>query len=290
VESAVLLETRQLAMSFSGVQALRGVDFTLRQGEVHAICGENGAGKSTLINILCGVIPRGSYQGEVSLQGVALQLRSIAHAQASGIAVIHQELALCPELSVAENICLGLEPCHHGLVDWMAMFTQARDALKAFQLEIDPRTRLGDLGIAAQQLIEIVRALRRRPRILILDEPTAALSQREVAVLLETIRTLRRQGVSCIFISHRLDEVFAISDRITVLRDGRSISTTDTSATTREAVIRDMVGRDLGELYPRVARCSRSTGSARTAATATGCAWTGCPSSCAPVRCWASAG
>lgn len=251
--SAPLLEVRRLTKRFPGVLALSEVSFDLRPGEIHALCGENGAGKSTLIKLLSGIHPHGSYEGEILVDGRTAHFAGIRAAGAAGIAVITQEFALVDELSVAENLFLGREPLRGGLIDWPAMWKRAAELLAAFGLKLDPDTPVGALGIGQKQLLEILRALDKQTRVLVLDEPTAALPEHEVGVLLDHLRALRTRGTACIYISHRLDEVFAVADRITVLRDGRSIATRPVRDYTVATVIRDMVGRELGELFPRAA-------------------------------------
>ena len=249
-----LLEARGLTKKFPGVTALRAVAFDLRPGEIHALCGENGAGKSTLIKLLAGIHPHGSYEGELRVNDHAVAFHSIREAEAAGIAVITQELALIAELSVAENIFLGRAPrCGpRGLrVDWLEMHRRAAVLLADFGLPIAPETPVHELGIGQKQLVEIIRAIDKQSRVLVLDEPTAALSEHEVAVLLEHLRRLRAQGTACIYISHKLDEVFALADRITVLRDGASIVTLPTRDTTIPAIIKHMVGREISDLFPR---------------------------------------
>ncbi len=249
-----LLEARGLTKKFPGVTALRAVAFDLRPGEIHALCGENGAGKSTLIKLLAGIHPHGSYEGELRVNDHAVAFHSIREAEAAGIAVITQELALIAELSVAENIFLGRAPrCGpRGLrVDWLEMHRRAAALLADFGLAIAPETPVHELGIGQKQLVEIIRAIDKQSRVLVLDEPTAALSEHEVAVLLEHLRRLRAQGTACIYISHKLDEVFALADRITVLRDGASIVTLPTRDTTIPAIIKHMVGREISDLFPR---------------------------------------
>lgn len=246
-----LLAAEGLVKRFPGVIALGGVSFDLRPGEVHALCGENGAGKSTLIKVLSGVHPHGSYEGRVRVRGTETAFRSVRDAERAGVGVIHQELALVGELSVAENLFLGAEPRRYGLIDWLGMHRSARDLLARVGLEVEPDAPVGTLGVGEQQLVEIARALGKRTEVLILDEPTAALAEREVEVLLEVMRELRHAGIACVFISHRLEEVFRSADRITVLRDGRSVGTFDAADTNRTEVIQHMVGREIGELFPR---------------------------------------
>jgi D-xylose transport system ATP-binding protein len=248
-----LLSLRQIRKRFGGVVALAGVDFDLRPGEVHALCGENGAGKSTLIKILSGVHPSGSFQGEYSLFNRPARFASHADAAAAGIAVIYQELALCEELSVAENIFLGDEPRTGPLdlfIDHARMQQEVKQLLAAFAIELDPRARVGRLGVGQKQLVEIAKALGRRSRVLVLDEPTAALSEREAQALLQLLRELSARGTACVYISHKLEEVFSIAARITVLRDGRSVLTRPTSELDPATVIRAMCGRAVAELYP----------------------------------------
>jgi D-xylose transport system ATP-binding protein len=249
--SAALLEARHLTKKFPGVIALRDVAFDLRAGEIHALCGENGAGKSTLIKLLSGIHPHGSYEGELLVEGRPVTFRNIRDAEAAGIAVITQEFALVDELSVAENIFLGRAPCRGLRVDWLEMNRRAGELLADFGLAIAPDTPVSALGIGHKQLIEIVRAMDKKTRVLVLDEPTAALTEQEVAVLLDHLRRLRAQGTTCIYISHKLDEVFAVADRITVLRDGSSITTLTTAQATIPLVIKHMVGREITDLFPR---------------------------------------
>ena len=246
-----LLTARGITKRFPGVTALRDVSFQLRPGEIHAICGENGAGKSTLIKLLSGLHPHGSYDGELSVRGQPAHFHDIADAERAGLAVIYQELALVEQLSVAENIFLGAEPCRHGLIDWPRVHREARELLERFGVEIDPHAECARLGVGQKQLVEIVKALRKNSRILILDEPTAALAEHEVQILLTILRDLRQRGIACIYISHKLDEVFALADRITVLRDGTTIWTKATRDTDQADVIRAMVGREITDLFPR---------------------------------------
>jgi D-xylose transport system ATP-binding protein len=246
-----ILEARGITKRFGNVVALRDVTFDLRAGEIHALCGENGAGKSTLIKTLSGIHPAGSYDGQLVMDGEPVVFHGTKDAEAAGLAVIYQELALVPEMSVAENIFLGQEPTRRGLVDWLTIVEHAKKLLDRFRLAIDPEQRVATLGVGQQQLVEIVKALSKRSRLLILDEPTAALSDTEVSILLDILRGLRDQGVTCVYISHRLEEVLAISDRVTVLRDGETIETLRTADVTQAEIIKRMVGREIDDLFPR---------------------------------------
>jgi D-xylose transport system ATP-binding protein len=248
----MILAARQLTKKFPGVTALKDVSFDLRAGEIHALCGENGAGKSTLIKLLSGIHPHGSYEGSFEVGDREARFASIADAARAGIAVIYQELALVGEMTVAENIFLGCEPKRWGgLIDWPRMFRDAQALLDRFKVGLDARAHVADLGVGQKQLVEIVKALAKDSRLLILDEPTAALAEHEVLILLDILRDLRARGIACIYISHKLDEVFALADRITVLRDGATVSTRAAAETSKAQVIREMVGREIGDLFPR---------------------------------------
>ncbi|EDY82771.1 ABC transporter, ATP-binding protein [Verrucomicrobiia bacterium DG1235] len=246
------LQVQALTKRFPGVLALDRVSFDLEPGEVHALCGENGAGKSTLIKCLSGIWQHGTYEGSIHVNGIEARMRGIRNAETLGIGVIYQELALVSEMTVAENIFLGSEPTTAtGLIDWNQMYSKTRALLQEYALDLDPAARIGDLGIGHQQLVEIVKALSKDTKILLLDEPTAALTETEVEILLDIIRSLRKRGVTCVYISHKLDEVFAISDRITVLRDGCSIATHLAAETSKSAIIEEMVGREIKDLFPK---------------------------------------
>ena len=245
-----ILEAENITKQFYGVTALEKVSFDLRRGEVHALVGENGAGKSTLIKILSGVWPSGSFEGSIRMSGTTVRFHSIADAEAVGIAVIYQELALVPDMTVAENIFLGNEPARGGLIDWNQLYAETQRLLALYGLELDPSGRVSDLGIGQQQLVEIVKALSKNSRVLLLDEPTAALTELEVEVLLGIIRGLRDRGISCIYISHKLDEVLSIADRLTVLRDGRSVASVERETAVRSEIVRSMVGREVNEQFP----------------------------------------
>ncbi len=246
-----ILSARKITKRFPGVTALRDVSFDLFPGEIHALCGENGAGKSTLIKLLSGLHPHGSYDGELEVMAQPAQFRGIADAQRKGLAVIYQELALVEEMTVAENIFLGCEPRRFGFVDSGRMLAEARALLQKFRIDLPPDRPVARLGVGQKQLVEIVKALARESRVLILDEPTAALAEHETQILLHILRDLRGRGIACIYISHRLEEVFAIADRITVLRDGSTVFTARAADTNKAELIRHMVGREIQELYPR---------------------------------------
>src|SRR5258708_1864865 len=246
-----LLELKNITKDFPGVRALDGVSFNLERGEVHALCGENGAGKSTLIKILCGYYPFGSYGGEVLLNNQPVHFKNLKASEEKGIALIAQELALVPELSVAENLLLGREPVHNGFIQWDKVRAEAQRALELVGLKVALDHPVKELGIGQQQMIEIAKALSKKAEILVLDEPTAALTEADTKRLLESLRHLKSQGVSCIYISHRLEEVGQIADRVTVLRDGKSIITDAVAKLSQEKIISNMVGREVKNLYPR---------------------------------------
>jgi D-xylose transport system ATP-binding protein len=248
--SSALLEARGIIKRFSGITALAGVDFDLRVGEVHALCGENGAGKSTLIKVLTGIHAVGSFEGQISVDGKPCSFTSIRDAERAGISVIYQELALVDEMTVAENVFLGHEPRRRGFIDQERMVFETREVLGRFGIDLDPEAPVGSLGVGQKQLVEIAKALRKESRVLILDEPTAALSDREIEVLLNIVLELKRRNVGLVYISHKLDEVFRIADRVTVLRDGSSIVTRNAEDLSPEKVIEHMVGRKLDTLMP----------------------------------------
>jgi ABC-type sugar transport system ATPase subunit len=232
---------------FGGVRALQGADMTAEKGEILGLCGENGAGKSTILKVLSGVHPFGSYAGEVRVHGVVQRLRGTSDAQKAGIAMVHQELMLVPELTVAQNLLLGREPLRFGLLDDAALEAAARAMLQRFGFaeEIDPTVPIAALGIGLQQIVEIVRALSHDGSVLVLDEPTAALTSREADRLMAWLRDLRQGGTTCVYVSHRMDEVFALCDRITVLRDGRTAGTRVTKDTSPSEIVSLMVGRSI---------------------------------------------
>ncbi len=250
-DRAPFLEMRAITKSFPGVRALDGVTFDLGRGELHALVGENGAGKSTLMKVLGGVYPHGSYGGEILIDGALQRFNGVRDAASAGIAVIFQELSLVKDLSVGENIFLGREPRRFGVIRWTELYRRAQALLHELNLPIDPHTPIRQLGIGQQQLVEIAKALSQEARILVLDEPTAALTDAEVETLFRIINTLRARGVGMIYISHKLGEVFRMSDRITVLRDGRTVGTDATRNWDEQRVIARMVGREVGDIFPQ---------------------------------------
>ncbi len=246
--AAPLLELRGAGKSFGGVVALEGVDFDLRAGEIHGLVGENGAGKSTTMKIIAGV--HYDYRGEMLVDGRPVRFRSPGEALAAGVGMVHQELSVAPELTVAENVFLGAQPTARlGLVDWARMNREARRLIESLGLDLDPRARMGDLPVGLQQLVELARVLFSGARILILDEPTSALSPPEVERLFTVLRRLRGEGRGLVFISHFLDDVLAISDRVTVFRNGRRVTTEPVAGLTKDAVIGHMIGRRSAELH-----------------------------------------
>ncbi len=247
-----ILRMQGITKTFPGVKALQDVNLTVRRGQIHAICGENGAGKSTLMKVLSGVYPHGSYTGDIAFDGEPCHFTGIRDSEARGIVIIHQELALAPQLSVAENIFLGNERASHGLIDWNRTNHEAAELLGRVGLRENPVTVINDLGVGKQQLVEIAKALSKRVRLLILDEPTAALNDEDSAHLLGLLRGLRDEGITCVIISHKLNEVMAIADEVTILRDGRTIETLDlaTDDVTEDRIISGMVGRDLDHRFP----------------------------------------
>ena len=250
VTPATFLEMRNITKSFPGVRALDGVSLDLRRGEIHALVGENGAGKSTLMKVLGGVYPHPQYGGEIYIDGRVEQFSGVRDAEKSGIAVIFQELSLVREMSVGENIFLGREPRKFGVIRWEELYRSARALLDDLHLSIDPHTPIRNLGIGQQQLVEIAKALSHNARILVLDEPTAALTDSEVETLFGILSKLRARGVGMIYISHKLNEVLRISDRITVLRDGKTVGTNTVANWTEPQIIARMVGREVGDIFP----------------------------------------
>ncbi len=253
MDHSTILEMRSITKTFPGVKALQDVNLTVRRGEIHAICGENGAGKSTLMKVLSGVYPHGTYDGAIVFEGEEVEFGSINDSEGRGIVIIHQELALVPYLSVAENIFLGNEVRGAGpLIDWNKANAEAAKLLARVGLDENPTTPVSQLGVGKQQLIEIAKALSKEVKLLILDEPTAALNDNDSEHLLALLRHLQQQGITSIIISHKLNEIAEIAGRTTIIRDGRTIETLDMSdpGSTQDRIIRGMVGRDLEHRYP----------------------------------------
>ncbi|HEY8529773.1 MAG TPA: multiple monosaccharide ABC transporter ATP-binding protein [Paenibacillaceae bacterium] len=247
-----ILEMRNITKRFPGVTALDNVNFKVREGEIHALCGENGAGKSTLMKVLSGVYPYGTYEGEILFRGKVCEFRDIKQSEQLGIVIIHQELDLIPWLSIAENIFLGNERKRRGLIDWNETVVRTRELLKLVGLDENPDTLVTHLGVGKQQLVEIAKALSKEVKLLILDEPTAALNEEDSENLLRLIRQFKERGISSIIISHKLNEIMKVADSITILRDGKTIETLDMKKdeVTEDRIIRGMVGRDLTQRFP----------------------------------------
>ncbi|HEY0605322.1 MAG TPA: sugar ABC transporter ATP-binding protein [Herpetosiphonaceae bacterium] len=246
-----LLQVQHLSKSFGGVHALRDVQFELRSGEIHALLGENGAGKSTLIKLMTGIYQPDA--GEILLDGQPVHFENTHAAQAQGVVAIYQEPSLFPDLDIAENIFVGRQPTRRGRIDWSRMYADAADLLRRLGVALDPRTKARALSVAQMQLVEIARAISIQARLLIMDEPTSSLTLGEIEDLFVIVRQLRAQGTSIIFISHHLEELFALCDRVTILRDGTYVGTRDMDAITNEGLIQMMVGRTLNELFPKQA-------------------------------------
>jgi len=253
VENDVILEFKDVTKEFPGVVALKEVSFQIRRGEIHGICGENGAGKSTLMKILSGVYPYGTYQGTVLYNGEELMLAEGAIRKASerGIAIVYQELTLVPTMTVGENVFLGREPVEHGVINWEKLYADTREILSRYQLNISPEETVKTLGVGRMQMVEIAKALSENATVLILDEPTSALSDAEVEKLMDILKTLKSYGITCIYITHKLEELFRITNSVTVMRDGKVITTQPTKALTLEKLVRFMVGREIKERFPK---------------------------------------
>ncbi len=250
--SPAILEMIGITKEFPGVRALDNVSMTVRRGEIHAICGENGAGKSTLMKVLSGVHPSGTYEGRIVYNGEDVHFTGIRSSEHVGIVIIHQELALIPELSVTENIFLGNEVTNHGVIDWVTARQRAVGLLERVGLDVDPDTAIKNLGVGQQQLIEIAKALSKDVQLLILDEPTSALNEEDSANLLNILRQLKAKGLTSIMISHKLNEIAEIADSITIIRDGKTIESLDVGAgdVDEDRIIRGMVGRTLESRFP----------------------------------------
>ncbi|WMT91683.1 multiple monosaccharide ABC transporter ATP-binding protein [Pelagibacterium sp. H642] len=247
-----ILEMRGITKSFPGVNALENVNLVVERGEIHALVGENGAGKSTLMKVLSGVYPSGEYEGQIIFEGEERHFHSIAESERCGIVIIHQELALVPLLSIAENIFLGNERASNGVIDWGETYRRTEGLLQRVSLKESPRTRVTHLGLGKQQLVEIAKALSKEVKLLILDEPTSSLNETDSQALLALLVELKGRGISSILISHKLNEISQVADRITVLRDGHTVSTLDchTAEISEADIVRDMVGRPLNDRFP----------------------------------------
>lgn len=247
-----ILEMRNITKTFPGVKALNNVNLKVKKGEIHALCGENGAGKSTLMKVLSGVYPHGTYTGDILFNGKVCDFKDIKQSENLGIVIIHQELALIPYLSIAENIFLGNERARNGVVNWNETTIKTNELLKKVGLEESPNTLIANIGVGKQQLVEIAKALAKKVQLLILDEPTAALNEDDSENLLNLLLELKKQGITSILISHKLNEISKVADSITIIRDGESIETLDTQRdkVTEDRIIKGMVGRDLVHRYP----------------------------------------
>ena len=249
----IILDIRNVTKRFPGVIALNDVSIQIRRGEIHGLCGENGAGKSTLMKILSGVYPFGTYEGSIFYEGKELNLGvgAIRQAREEGIAIVYQELTLVPNMTVGENVFLGKEPTENGSIDWSKLYADTRDILARYRLDVSPQAVVKYLGVGKMQMVEIAKALSENAKILILDEPTSALTESEIDKLMEILENLRSHGVTCIYITHKLDEFFRITDSVTILRDGKTVTTQPTKQLTQEKLVSYMVGREMKERFPR---------------------------------------
>ncbi|MEY3129149.1 MAG: hypothetical protein RL405_469 [Actinomycetota bacterium] len=248
-----ILEMKSITKVFPGVRALDNVSLNVARGEIHAICGENGAGKSTLMKVLSGVYPAGTYEGDIVYEDEVVAFKNLRDSEAKGIVIIHQELALSPYLSIAENIFLNNEIKRFGLIDWNKTGQEAQKLIARVGLRESPDTKIKEIGVGKQQLVEIAKALSKRVKLLILDEPTAALNDEDSAHLLDLLRHLKGQGITCIIISHKLNEIASIADKTTIIRDGKVIETLDMAGgkVDQERIIKGMVGREMENRYPQ---------------------------------------
>ncbi|TWD92488.1 multiple monosaccharide ABC transporter ATP-binding protein [Neobacillus bataviensis] len=248
----IILEMKGITKEFPGVKALDNVNLKIKKGEIHALCGENGAGKSTLMKVLSGVYPFGSYSGDIFYNGKECQFKNIKHSEDLGIVIIHQELALIPYLSIAENIFLGNEQEKNGVINWNSTIMKTRELLQTVGLYESPNTLITNIGVGKQQLVEIAKALSKKVELLILDEPTASLNEDDSENLLNLLLEFKKQGMTAIIISHKLNEISKVADSITILRDGKTIETLDMKKDeiTEDRIIKGMVGRDLTHRYP----------------------------------------
>ncbi len=248
----IILEMKNITKRFSGVKALNNVSFEVERGEIHALVGENGAGKSTLMNVLSGTYPHGSYEGDILFEGETCEFKTIKDSEAKGIVIIHQELALIPYLSIGENIFLGNERGSAARIDWDETYNRADELLKQVGLHESSHTQIKDIGVGKQQLVEIAKALSKNVKLLILDEPTSSLNEADSQALLDLLLTFKEQGMTSIIISHKLNEIEYVADKITIIRDGATIETLDkrTEEVSEARIIKGMVGRDLSDRFP----------------------------------------
>jgi D-xylose transport system ATP-binding protein len=256
VADDIILDIRNVTKEFPGVVALNDVSIQIQRGKVHGLCGENGAGKSTLMKILSGVYPYGSYKGIILCENCELKLedRSIRQAIEEGIAIVYQELTLVPSMTVGENIFLGKEPVENGVINWDKLYADTREILEKYGLDVPPNAVVKTLGVGKMQMVEIAKALSENAKILIMDEPTSALSESEINKLMEILKTLKQHGVTCIYITHKLEEFFRITDSVTILRDGKTVTTNLTGELDHEKLVRHMVGREMKERFPKSTR------------------------------------
>jgi D-xylose transport system ATP-binding protein len=256
VSDDIILDIQNVTKEFPGVTALSNVSIQIKRGEIHGLCGENGAGKSTLMKILSGVYPYGTYSGNIVYNGQDLKLEHSAIRQASdlGIAIVHQELTLVPSMTVGENVYLGKEPTEKGAINWNKIYADTREILRRYNLDVSARSVIQTLGVGKMQMVEIAKALSENAQVLILDEPTSALTEAEIAKLMEILKVLKEHGVTCIYITHKLNELFRTTDNVTVLRDGEKVITRPTSELTEEQLVNYMVGRQMKERFPKGSR------------------------------------
>ncbi len=252
----IILDVQNVTKQFPGIIALDDVSIQFKRGEIHGLCGENGAGKSTLMKILAGVYPYGTYEGTVLYEGQELKLvsSSIQKARSEGIAIVYQELTLVPDMTVGENIFLGKEITENGVINWDKTYAETQKILNHYKLEVNPHDVVKHLGVGKMQMVEIAKALSENAKVLILDEPTSALTEAEIDKLMEILRSLKDKGITCIYISHKLEEFFRITDAITVLRDGKTVTTQPTNNFSLESLVKNMVGREMKERFPHSTR------------------------------------
>lgn len=245
-----ILQMQNITKEFSGVKALSDVSFSVKKGEIHALAGENGAGKSTLMKVLSGTYPNGTYSGKILLDEEERRFSGVKDSEKAGIAIIFQELTVIKSMSICENIFLGDEIVVNGVIQWNEQIKRTKELLQKVRLEVDPETRVGELGVGKQQLVEIAKALNKKAKLLILDEPTSSLTDVDTRNLLEIIRELKSEGTTCVYISHKLNEIFEIADTVTVIRDGAAIVTEKIADLTESKIVSYMVGRELTQLFP----------------------------------------